>query len=336
MTPAIFGIAGAVLSAEERAFFRDADPAGYVLFRRNCIDRAQMRALTDDLRGLAGRDDLLISIDQEGGRVARMQPPEWPAFPAPARFAELYGRAPMTAMQAVRWNAKAIALSLREVGVTVDLLPVLDLLRPGAADIIGDRALGATAMQVASLGRMALQGLEEGGVVGVIKHMPGHGRALVDSHLALPVVDADAAELEEDLAPFRSLAGRATMGMTAHVVFEAWDAARPATLSPTVIGEVIRGRIGFDGLLMTDDIDMKALSGSAGEKASSALAAGVDVVLDCWARMDEMIGIAEACPPMTERARERLDAAMATVAGVEPADDMAGLIAERERLFAAV
>jgi len=333
MKPVIFGLAGPTLSADERAFFREAAPAGYILFKRNIENRAQLLALTDSLRALAGRDDLAILIDQEGGRVARMQPPEWPAFPAGPAFDALYQIAPSSAIEAARVNAQAIALTLAEVGVTVDCLPLLDVVQPDTTEAITTRALGREPMQVAALGRAVLDGLAAGGVVGVVKHMPGHGRARLDTHLALPTVTASAAELEADIEPFRTL-NRAAMGMTSHIVFEAWDRARPATLSPTVIEEVIRGMIGFDGLLMTDDIDMKALSGTPGEKAAGAIAAGCDVVLDCWGRMDEMVEIAGRLGEIGTRSRERLDRAMAGRGA--PQGDLAELIAKRDALLALV
>lgn len=333
MKPVIFGLSGPVLTADERAFFAVTEPAGYILFRRNIENRAQLRALTDSLRDLAGRDDLAILIDQEGGSVARMRPPEWPAFPAGSAFDALYEIAPMSAIAAARANAQALALMLTEVGITVDLLPLLDVARPDTTEAISTRAFGSEPMRVAALGRATLDGLRSGGVVGVVKHMPGHGRARVDTHYHLPTVTASDEELEVDLRPFHSLRG-APMGMTSHIVFDAWDAERPATLSPVVIEEVIRRRIGFDGLLMTDDIDMKALSGSAGDKAAGALAAGCDVVLDCWARMDEMEDIANRIGEMPEASRERLDRAMATVVGVRSESDMAALIAERDALLA--
>jgi beta-N-acetylhexosaminidase len=333
MKPVIYGLSGLSLTPDERDFFRDADPLGYILFKRNCADRAQMRALTDSLRALSGRDDLPILIDQEGGRVARMQPPEWPAFPPGGAFDRLYEVAPISAIEAARANAHALALMLHEVGVTVDCLPLLDVLRPETSNVIGDRALGAEPMRVAALGRAVIDGLRRGGVVGVIKHMPGHGRGRVDSHLELPRVQADAAALETDIAPFLALR-EAPMGMTCHVVFEAWDAERPATLSPRVIAEVIRGRIGFDGLLMTDDIDMKALSGTAGEKAAAALAAGCDVALDCWARMDEMVEIAGRLGDAPPECLARLDRAMATIAGRPEPDEFGELIAKRDALLA--
>ncbi|AJP72041.1 beta-N-acetylhexosaminidase [Sphingomonas hengshuiensis] len=335
MKPVIFGISGRTLTADERAFFKDADPLGYILFKRNCGDRAQMRALTDSLRELTGRADLPILIDQEGGRVARMQPPEWPAFPAGAVFDALYDVAPISAIEACRASAQALGMMLAEVGVTVNCAPLLDVRQPEVTPAIGDRAFGGEPMRVAALGQAMLEGMRRAGVVGVVKHMPGHGRALVDSHLELPRVTADDAALASDIEPFATLRD-APMAMTCHVVFDAWDAERPATLSPTVIRDVIRGRIGFDGLLMTDDIDMKALSGTAGEKAAGALAAGCDVVLDCWARMDEMVEIAGLIGEATPECRARLDRAMATIAGGPEPAEFAALVAQRDALLALV
>ncbi|MEN2785694.1 glycoside hydrolase family 3 N-terminal domain-containing protein [Sphingomonas qilianensis] len=333
MIPVIFGLSGPALTPAERTFFGAVEPAGYILFKRNIETRAQVRALTDDLRALAGRNDLAILIDQEGGRVARMQPPEWPAFPAGPAFDKLYETAPISAIEAARANAEAIALTLAEVGITVDCLPLLDVAHADTTEMITSRALGREPLRVAAMGRAMLEGLQRGGVVGVVKHMPGHGRAKVDSHLSLPTVSASEAELEIDLAPFIALNG-AAMGMTSHIVFDAWDKERPATLSPIVIEQVIRQRIGFDGLLMTDDIDMKALSGSAGDKAAGAIAAGCDVVLDCWGRMDEMEHIAARLAPISDVSRARLDRAMATIAGVRGEGDLASLIAKRDALLA--
>jgi len=333
MKPVIFGLAGPTLSADERDFFREAAPAGYILFKRNVENRTQLLALTDSLRELAGRVDLAILIDQEGGRVARMQPPEWPAFPAGPAFDALYDVAPVSAIEAARANAQAIALTLAEVGITVDALPLLDVAQSDTTEAIACRALGREPMRVAALGRAILDGLAAGGVVGIVKHMPGHGRAQLDTHLALPRVNASVEELEIDLEPFRTL-NRAPMGMTSHIVFEAWDPDRPATLSPIVIDEVIRGQIGFDGLLMTDDIDMKALSGTPGEKAAGAIAAGCDVVLDCWARLPEMIEIADRLGEISPPSRERLDRAMA--GRTEPLGDLAELIAKRDALLSLV
>jgi beta-N-acetylhexosaminidase len=331
MKPVIFGLSGLALTLDERAFFADADPVGYILFKRNVETRAQVLALTDSLRALSGREDVPILIDQEGGRVARLQPPEWPAFPAGPAFDALYDVAPMSAIQAARANAQALGLMLHEVGINVDCLPLLDVVQPDTTEAIATRAYGREPMRVAAMGRATLEGLRAAGVVGVVKHMPGHGRAIVDTHHHLPTVTASDAALEIDIAPFRTLSA-APMGMTSHIVFEAWDAAHPATLSATVIEQVIRGRIGFDGLLMTDDIDMKALSGSAGDKAAAAIAAGCDVVLDCWARMDEMIEIAGRLGAIAPASRVRLDRAMASVGA--PEGDFADLIAKRDALLA--
>ncbi len=333
MIAAIFGLSGLDLSAEERDFFREAEPAGYILFGRNLADKAQVRALTDSLRTLHGRDDLPIMIDQEGGRVQRMKPPVWPAFPAGQRFADLYAISPISAMQAARLNAAALGVSLAEAGISIDCLPLLDVRQPGAHDVIGDRALGAEPMQVAALGRAVLDGLADAGVGGIVKHIPGHGRASVDSHKSLPVVDADVEELEQDIAPFRALA-HAPMAMTAHIVFTAWDAERPATLSPIVIEDVIRGQIGFDGLLFSDDLDMEALDGSVPDRAEAAIKAGCDIALNCWAKMDDMQGIAQRLGPIGSDARRRLDSASATLtmaAGCAPLEE---LIARRDALLA--
>jgi beta-N-acetylhexosaminidase len=335
MTPAIFGLSGPVLTADERAFFAEAKPAGYILFKRNCVDRAQLRALTDSLRALEGRGDVAILIDQEGGRVARMQPPEWPAFPAGAAFDALYEVAPISALEAARANAQALGLMLSEVGITVDCLPLLDVRTPDTHPAIGDRALGSDPFRVASLGRAVIDGLQQGGVVGVVKHMPGQGRAKVDSHYDLPVVEASEDELANDLKAFQQLHD-APMGMTGHIMFPAWDVERCSTLSPVIVGEIIRGRIGFDGLLMSDDLDMQALKGDVPSRAAGAVAAGCDIALNCWGRMDEMVGIANILPMMTEVARARLTRAMATIVPVDDFAALPDLIAKRDELLALV
>jgi beta-N-acetylhexosaminidase len=332
MVPAIFGLSGTALSDSERDFFRDADPAGYILFGRNVENRAQLRALTDALRAIHGRERLFICIDQEGGRVARMKPPEWRAWPPGEVFDRLYDVAPASAIEAARANAEALALDLAEVGITVDCLPLLDVRQPGAHDVIGDRALGAEPLRVAALGRAVLDGLTRGGLAGTIKHIPGHGRAAADSHKELPTVTASEAELETDLAPFRALAW-APCGMTAHVRYTAWDAGNPGTLSPFVVGEIIRNRIGFDGLLLTDDIDMQALSGTVPERSARAIAAGCDIVLNCWAKMDDMVGIARALPVISEAAATRLERVLAGM-GPGAGSDQRDLIAKRDALLA--
>lgn len=331
MKPVIFGLAGPVLTPDERAFFAEAQPVGFILFKRNVETRAQLLTLTDSLRELTGRADLPILMDQEGGPVARLRPPEWPAFPAGLVFDRLYEVAPMSAIQAARANGQALGLMLREVGITVNCAPLLDVVQPDTTEAITTRAYGADPMRVAALGRAMLEGLAAGGVVGVVKHMPGHGRARVDSHLSLPRVTASAAEMDVDLEPFRTL-NHAPMGMTSHIVFDCWDAERPATMSPIVIKEVIRKRIGFDGLLLTDDIDMKALSGSPADKAAGAIAAGCDVVLNCWARMGEMRAITERLDDMAPRGVERLARAMASVG--EPEGEFDASVARRDAFLA--
>jgi beta-N-acetylhexosaminidase len=330
---AIYGLEALELTDDERAFFRDAEPAGFILFKRNCDNPEQLLRLTDSLRDLSGRPDVPILIDQEGGRVARMQPPAWPAFPAAERFAQLYALAPSSAIEAARSNARAIALSLRACGINVNALPLLDVRQEGASDIIGDRALGSDPMQVAALGRVVLDGMASAGVVGIVKHMPGHGRALVDSHKELPVVTADAETLETDLEPFERLRS-APMGMTAHVVYDAWDPERPASLSPIVIREIIRGRIGFDGFLMSDDLGMEALAGDFGSRASGVVAAGCDVALHCSGKMEEMVAVADAAPAMAPSGEERLARAMAITLVDGDGPDFAAAIAKRDALLA--
>jgi beta-N-acetylhexosaminidase len=332
MTAAIFGLSGLVMTADEAAFFKDADPAGYIIFKRNIADREQLLVLTDSLRELHGRDNVPILIDQEGGRVQRMGPPVWPAFPAGAAFDALYDVAPMSAIEAARVNAKAIALTLAEVGINVDCLPLLDVRQPETHPAIGDRALGSDPMRVAALGRAVIEGLREGGVVGIVKHMPGQGRAVVDSHHDLPVVTASDEELEYDISAFRRL-NDAPMGMTGHIMFEAWDRDLCSTMSPTIIEKVIRGRIGFDGLLMSDDLDMNALKGDVSDRAANCVAAGCDLALNCWGRMDEMIAIAGKVDAMTPRAQERLATAMATIGAPVDTGEIASLIAKRDALL---
>ncbi len=333
MIPAIFGISGLELTADERAFFKDADPAGYILFARNCETREQVRRLTDDLRAIHGRDRLIVSIDQEGGRVARMKPPEWPKYPAGEAFAKLYEIAPASAIEAARVNAEAMARELGMVGISVDYHAPFDVRRPETDDIIGDRALGSEPMQVAALGRAVLDGMARAGVVGCLKHMPGHGRATCDTHKELAVVTASEEELEIDIEPFRTLSAH-PLGMSAHIVFSAWDRKNPATLSETVIGDVIRGRIGFDGLLLSDDIDMQALEGSIPDRAAAALAAGCDIILNCWAKMDDQKAIAELGLGMSEKTKLRLDRVHDAMG--DPPDDIetGELLAKRDALLA--
>jgi len=310
----VLGCAGPQLSAWEKAFFRDADPLGFILFRRNCETPEQVRRLTAALRETVGRADAPILIDQEGGRVARLRPPHWPAFPPAAAFGTLarrHGVGP--AIEAARLNGQILAHVLRDVGVTVDCAPVADVPVPGAHDVIGDRALAADPVLVATLARACCEGLLAGGVMPVIKHIPGHGRAFADSHRETPVVEAPLPDLDlVDFAPFRAL-GDMPAGMVAHVVYTAIDAGRPASVSPRVVAQAVRGAIGFAGLLFTDDLAMNALSGTMGERAAAAIAAGIDIVLHGNGEADEMDELAERIGPMNadawtrwERARDRI------------------------------
>lgn len=333
MQAAIYGLKGGELTQSERDFFRDCDPAGYILFRRNCLDRAKLLALTDALRELSGRADVPILIDQEGGRVARMRPPQWPEFPAGEAFDRLYRLAPSSAIEAARVNARALGLMLRESGINVDCLPLLDVRQAGAHDIIGDRALGSEPMQVSALGRVTLDGLASAGVVGVVKHIPGHGRALADSHKELPVVTASAEELEIDLEPFERLSW-APMGMMAHVVYTAWDPDRPASQSPTVIADVVRGRIGFDGFLMSDDSNMNALTGTQAERAAACVEAGCDVAVPCNGDLADNTAVAERLGAITAEGEERLRQAMVIAASPTDGPDLAEAIAKRDELLA--
>jgi beta-N-acetylhexosaminidase len=333
MQAAIYGFSGTVLTDDERDFFKDCDPAGFILFKRNCADREQLGALTNSLRELSGRADLPILIDQEGGRVARMKPPEWPAFPAGWAFADLYAKAPISAIEAAMANARALGLMLRSAGINVDALPVLDVRQPDAHEIIGDRALGSDPMQVSALGRAVLDGLASAGVVGIVKHMPGHGRALVDSHAELPVVTASEEELQSDLEPFERL-NWAPMGMAAHVVYTAWDSKLPASQSPTIIHDIIRGRIGFDGFLMSDDSNMNALSGGQGERAAKCVAAGCDVALPCNGVLADNMEVAAHVPTLSKRGEERLRQAMVIAGPPGDGPELQELIAKRDELLA--
>jgi beta-N-acetylhexosaminidase len=299
----VLGCAGESLSAFERDFFPDADPAGFILFRRNCGSPDQVRELVASLRECVGRAEAPILIDQEGGRVARLRPPHWRLYPSAARLASLPD--PMAEV-AARLAARLIADDLARVGITVDCMPVLDLSVSGADPVIGDRALGSEPGRVARLGRTVCDGLLEGAVLPVIKHIPGHGRAAVDSHHACPVVETGRDELARtDFAPFRALA-QMPWAMTAHIVYSAIDATAPATLSQPVIAAVIRGELGFDGILISDDLSMQALGGAIGERARRALAAGCDLALHCNANPGEMEEVAAAARPISDCTAERL------------------------------
>lgn len=291
------GIRQSALDASMRDFFREVKPWGFILFREACVSRDQVRALCAELREAAGHD-AIVYIDQEGGRVARLKAPEWPTWPAAARYGELYARDREAGVEAARLGHRLMAHELKNIGVDGDFTPVLDTPVSGADPIIGDRALAKEANAIAALGAAALHGLHAGGVAGCIKHMPGHGRAEADSHLVLPRVSASARELETDIAPFASVAW-AEAAMTAHIVYQAWDPDRPATCSAKVIAEIIRGRLGFHGLLMSDDLDMKALqyalNGGLTQRAMAALDAGVDVVLQCSGVLKDMQDTVDGC-----------------------------------------
>ena len=300
---AVFGCAGVALTPAERDFFAAADPLGFVLFRRNCEAPGQVRDLVAALRASVGRVDAPVLIDQEGGRVARLRPPHWRDYPSAARLAALPD--PL-AEEAVRLCARLVADDLARLGVDVDCAPVLDLPAEGADPVIGDRAYGSGPARVARLGRACCEGLLAGGVIPVVKHMPGHGRARVDSHLACPHVDAGRADLSRhDFAPFRALR-EMPWAMTAHIVYAAIDPDTPATLSRRVVDEAIRGDIGFDGVLISDDLSMRALGGSLGDRARLALAAGCDLVLHCNADRREMEDVAAATQPLSAQSLERL------------------------------
>lgn len=321
MKPIIFGAKGLALTAEDEAFFRAHRPAGFILFRRNVDTPDQVRALVSAMKAAAENPDALVLIDQEGGRVARLRPPHWRAYPSGAEYGRLWPIDPDLAGEAAFLGARLIADDLHALGINVDCLPVLDVPVPGADNIIGDRAYGTDPFSVMAMGRAASTGLTEGGVLPIIKHIPGHGRAMADSHLELPVVTTARTALEaHDFPPFRAL-GDLPLAMTAHVIFTAYDAAAPATTSKTVIDEVIRGAMGFSGVLMSDDLSMKALSGSFAERRAAVLAAGCDLVLHCNGEIAEMTPIAEGCPGFTAEARARLDAALALIKAPIPAFD---------------
>jgi len=306
---AIFGLSGQMLTEAERAFFQRVRPLGYILFARNIDKPVQVAALVKDLRALTPAFDPVVLIDQEGGRVQRLKPPYWRHAPAGAEFAQLYGRNPDLAARLLRSNFQLIGEELRALGIDVDCAPVMDVPVAGAHDVIGDRAYGTDPTTVQELARHVCEGLIDAGVVPVIKHIPGHGRATSDSHLELPRVGTDLPTLRTtDFAPFRAFC-RAddrpiAFGMTAHVVYAAIDPDQPATTSAVMIADIIRGEIGFDGLLMSDDLGMKALAGPYDERAAKSLAAGCDVVLHCDGNMADMEAVARGAGPLGENGRK--------------------------------
>jgi beta-N-acetylhexosaminidase len=319
----ITGIEGLALSAAERAFLRDSDPWGFILFKRNVDTPAQVRALVAALREAVGRNAPVL-IDQEGGRVQRLQPPHWPKYPPGAFYGALYDRDRAEGLAAAKLGARLIAHDLTALGIDVDCLPLADVPVNDADKVIGDRAYGMTPAKVAAIGAAVAEGLFEGGVLPVLKHIPGHGRATADSHHRLPVVEVDRATLESsDFAAFRPLA-KLPLGMTAHVVFSAIDPVAPATTSGKMVREVIRAYIGFDGLLMSDDVSMNALSGTLAERARASLRAGCDMVLHCNGKLEEMRAAAGEAPPLSGDAKRRADAALAAKRAASAFDVAAG------------
>ena len=316
----ITGVSGAELTAAEREFIRGQRPWGFILFKRNVATPAQVAALVAELRAVAGAPDAPVLIDQEGGRVQRLGPPHWPVYPPGAAFSTLYDTDSALGLTAARLSARLIASDLADLGITVDCLPLADVPVQGADAVIGNRAYGTEPGKVAAIARAVTEGLEQGGVLPVLKHIPGHGRATADTHFKLPTVDTPREELERtDFAAFKPLADL-PMAMTAHVVFSAVDPAHPATTSATMIAQVIRGTIGFQGLLMSDDVSMNALAGTIGERTRAIFAAGCDVALHCNGNLEEMREVADLTPELTGRALARANAALASRKAPQPFD----------------
>ena len=330
----ITGLAGPALTEGERAFLREADPWGFILFKRNVAGPEALRRLVEEVRTTLGREAPAL-IDQEGGRVQRLGPPHWPLYPPGAAYGVLYERVPARGLKAARLGARLIAADLAALGIDVDCLPIADVPVPGSDPVVGDRAYGTEPGKVAAIAGAVAEGLADGGVLPVLKHLPGHGRASADSHQSLPVVTTGRVTLEAtDFAAFRPLA-TLPLGMTAHVVFTAVDPIAPATISATIVREVIRGSINFQGLLMSDDISMGALAGSIGERSRAAIAAGCDVVLHCNGAMPEMLAVAAEVPALVEQAARRAAAALAVKK--RPATlDRAAARAEFETMMSAV
>jgi len=308
----ITGVSGLELNAAEREFIRSQRPWGFILFKRNVETPAQVTYLIKELRKELGQPDAPVLIDQEGGRVQRLGPPHWPLYPAGAVLGRLYNIDRALGLTAAKLSARLIAADLSDLGITVDCLPLADVPVAGADAVIGDRAYGAEPGKVAAIARAVTEGLLQGGILPVLKHIPGHGRATVDTHLRLPVVDTSKTELERtDFAAFQMLADL-PMAMTAHVVFSALDAAQPATTSATIIQQVIRGVIGFQGLLMSDDVSMNALAGSIAERTRAIFGSGCDMVLHCNGKLEEMREVARETPELSGKPLERAERALAS------------------------
>ena len=319
----ITGISGLELGADERAFIRDERPWGFILFKRNIDTPTQVSSLVRELRDAICNPDAPVLIDQEGGRVQRLGPPHWPVYPPGAVFGALYDIEPKLGFQAARLSSRLIAADLIESGITVDCLPLADVPVEGGDAVIGNRAYGTNPDKVAAIARAVTDGLVEGGVLPVLKHIPGHGRATADSHFRLPIVDTSRKELETtDFAAFQPLADL-PMAMTAHVVFSALDPAQPATTSATIINQVIRGVIGFQGLLMSDDVSINALAGTIAERTRAIANAGCDMILHCNGKLDEMRDVARETPELTGEALERAKRALASRHPPRPFDRQA-------------
>jgi beta-N-acetylhexosaminidase len=320
----ITGVLGLELSADEREFLRSERPWGFILFKRNVDTPEQVVRLVQELRDAVARPEAPVLIDQEGGRVQRLRPPHWPDYPAGEIFSRLYDIDPALGLSAARLSTRLIAADLAELGISVDCLPLADVPVAGADAVIGDRAYGTEPGKVSLIARAVTDGLDQGGILPVLKHIPGHGRARADSHLRLPTVDTPKFELERtDFAAFRPLADL-PMAMTAHVVFSALDPAHPATTSATIIEQVIRGSIGFQGLLMSDDVSMNALAGSLAERTRAIVSAGCDMILHCNGNFGEMREVASEAPELSGRALERAKAALASRKEPQPFDRSAG------------
>ncbi len=308
----ITGVSGLTLTEDERAFLREQQPWGFILFKRNVDNPAQVAALVEQLRQTVGQVDAPVLIDQEGGRVQRLGPPHWPIYPPGAAFSTLYEADRQAGLRAAWLSARLIAADLNDLGITVDCLPLADVPVSGADNVIGDRAYGSSPEKVAAISRAVAEGLAQGGVLPVLKHIPGHGRATADSHAQLPTVPVSGEELARtDFAAFVPLADL-PMAMTAHVVFSDLDPAQPATTSATIINQVIRGSIGFHGLLMSDDVSMNALNGTIAERTRAIVAAGCDMVLHCNGKLDEMRAVASETPVLAGEAAVRAAHALAS------------------------
>ncbi|MFD0987511.1 beta-N-acetylhexosaminidase [Methyloligella solikamskensis] len=316
----IASCSGPELTEAEKSFFGRSRPCGLILFARNCETPEQIRSLTDSFKHAVGADEVLILIDQEGGRVQRLKPPAWPQMPTARAYGDLYAKDAETGKRAAFYGARLIAHQLHGLGINTNCAPVLDVPQPGAHEIIGDRAYGTDPETIAILGRAVMDGYLAGGVLPVIKHVPGHGRAEADSHLSLPKIEASTEELEAvDFKPFQALKN-APLAMTAHVLLPVFDSDRPASISPVIMGEVIRKTIGLEGLVMCDDLGMKALSGTMREKAAGAIAAGCDVALHCSGKLSEMEDVAEAVPALIGESKARFDRAIAALHAPDPFD----------------